>query len=116
MSAALVVGESIKSTLGTTFDEGAKADYYLTDQLDDVDFPASLASAIRESDVVAAATGFTQLQARVDGTVSDVVALDFDQIASLLDLNLQEGSFVTNVANPVVVSVERGQSNRCFGR
>lgn len=106
VSTALVVGESIKSTLGTTFEQSARADYYLTDQLEEVEFPAGLADAIRESELVSAATGFTQLQARIDGTVSDVVGIDFLQIESLLDLDLQDGSFITNVANPVVISVD----------
>ncbi len=106
VSTALVVGESIKKTIGSAIDQSARADYYLTDQLEEVEFPAGLAAEIRESDVVAAATGFTQVQARVDGTVSDVIGVDFDQIESLLDLDLQDGSFITNVANPVVVSVD----------
>ena len=64
VSTALVVGESVKATIGSTFEQSAKAEYYLTDELDEVEFPATLASEIRESDVVAAATGFTHLEAR----------------------------------------------------
>jgi len=106
VSAALTVGASIKSTIGTTFEESAIADYYITDDLMDVDFPATLASEVRESDVVTAATGFTQTDAKVNGTIAAVVGLEFDQIESLLDLDVQDGSFTTNVANPVVVSVD----------
>ena len=42
VTTALVVGESVKATIGSTFERSAKADYYLTDDLDEVDFPASL--------------------------------------------------------------------------
>ena len=80
VTTALVVGESVKATIGSTFERSAKADYYVTDDLDEVDFPASLAGELRQSDVVAAATGFTHFDARVDGTVTGVVGFDFDQI------------------------------------
>ena len=106
VSTALVVGESVKATIGSTFEQSAKADYYLTDDLEEVEFPATLASEIRQSDVVAAATGFTHVEARVDGTVTDVVGLDFDQIDAVLDLDVRAGGFDRNVANPVVMSVD----------
>ncbi len=110
VSAALTVGASIKSTIGTTFEQSAVADYYVTDDLLDVDFPATLVSEVSESDLVSGATGFTQLEARVDGAVVDVVGLDFDQIDGLLDLDVREGSFATNVSNPVVVSVDEAEA------
>ncbi|MDP9463797.1 MAG: ABC transporter permease, partial [Actinomycetota bacterium] len=75
VTTALVVGQSVKATIGSTFEQSAKADYYLTDDLEEVEFPATLSGEIRESDVVTAATGFTKLEARVDGTVADVVGL-----------------------------------------
>ena len=106
VSTALVVGESVKATIGSTFERSAKADYYLTDDLDEVDFPATLAGELRQSDVVAAATGFTHFDARVDGTVTDVVGFDFDQIDAVLDLDVTAGGFDRSVANPVVVSVD----------
>jgi len=110
VSAALTVGASIKSTIGTTFQQSAVADYYVTDDLLDVDFPATLASEVSESDLVSGATGFSQLEARVDGAVVDVVGFDFDQIDGLLDLDVREGSFATNVSNPVVVSVDEAEA------
>ena len=42
VTTALVVGQSVKATIGSTFEHSAKADYYLTDDLDKVQFPASL--------------------------------------------------------------------------
>ena len=51
VTTALVVGQSVKATIGSTFEQSAKADYYLTDELDEVQFPATLAGEIRKSDV-----------------------------------------------------------------
>lgn len=106
VSMALVVGASVKATIGSTFEQSAKADYYLTDDLEEVEFPATLASEVRESDAVAAATGFTQVEARIGGTVTDVVGVEFDQIEAVLDLDVRTGSFDRNVANPLVMSVD----------
>jgi putative ABC transport system permease protein len=104
------VGASIKSTIGTTFEQSAVADYYVTDDLLDVEFPATLTSEIRESDLVTGASGFTQLEAKVDGSVVDVVGLDFAEVNGLLDLDVQEGSFATNVSNPIVISVDEAEA------
>lgn len=62
VTTALVVGQSVKSTIASTFSHSAKADYYLTDDLDEVQFPATLANEIRRSGVVEAATGFTPVE------------------------------------------------------
>jgi putative ABC transport system permease protein len=110
VSTALVVGESVKASLGSTLEQSALAEYYLTDELDDVEFPATLADELRASDAVTAATGFTPFEARVDGTVTDVVGLDFDQIDAVLDLDVQAGAFDTGVTNPVVVSVDEADA------
>ena len=106
VSTALVVGQSVKATTGSTFERAAKAEFYLSDDLDEVTFPATLAEELRRSPVVAAATGFTRLEARVDGDVTDVVAVEFDQVDAVLDLDVRAGGFERTVANPVVVSVD----------
>jgi putative ABC transport system permease protein len=110
VTTALVVGQSVKTTIGSTFEQSAKAEYYLTDDLEEVEFPATLADEIRKSDVVTAATGFTQFEARVDGSVTDVVGFEFDQIDSVLDLYVRSGRFDSNAANPVVVSADEATS------
>jgi putative ABC transport system permease protein len=106
VSTALVVGESVKATIGSTFEQSAKAEYYITDDLEEVEFPATLVSEIRRSGVVDAATGFTPLEARIDGNVTDVVGFDFDQIDAVLDLDVQAGGFDHNASNPLVISVD----------
>jgi putative ABC transport system permease protein len=106
VSTALVVGESVKARIGSTFEQSAKADYFLTDDLDEVDFPATLAPDLGDSDVVAAATGFTNVEARVDGNVTDVVGFDFGQIDDVLHLDVRAGRFDPDVAHPLVISVD----------
>ena len=112
VTTALVVGQSVKSTIGSTFEHSSKADYYLTDDLEQVQFPATLAGEIRQSHAVAAATGITAVEARIDGKVTDVVGFDFDQIEAVLDLDVQAGGFDRNVVNPVVVSVDKATASK----
>jgi putative ABC transport system permease protein len=106
VSTALVVGDSVKATIGSAFEASAKADYYVTDELDEVQFPDTLAGELRESEVVAAATGFTPFEARIGGTVTDAVGLDFDQMGAVLDVDVTPGGFDSKVDNAVVVSVD----------
>jgi putative ABC transport system permease protein len=110
VTTALVVAQSVKATIGSAFERSARADYYVTDELDDVDFPATLADELRGSGVVDAAAGFTQVDARVDGTEASVVGFDFGQIDELLDLDVRAGGFDTRVALPAVVSVDRSEA------
>ena len=111
VTTALVVGDSVKASMATTFERSAKADYYVTDELEDVDvtrrrWPASS----RQSKAVGAATGFAEVDARVDGTVTGVAGFDFDQIDHLLDLDVTQGSFDTDVEYPAVVSVDEAKA------
>lgn len=108
---AFVVGASVKATVGAAFDRSAKAEYYVTDDLDEVDFPVTLAGDLRSSDIVDAATGFTPFEARVDGTVTDVVGFDFGEIERLLDLDVRAGGFDSAVTNPAVVSVDEATAS-----
>jgi putative ABC transport system permease protein len=110
VTTALVVGKSVKETIGSTFVQSSKADYYVSDDLDEVQFPATLADQIRQSPVVAAATGFTPVEARVGGTVSHVIGFDFAQIGGVLDVHVTSGGFAGNVADPVVVSADRART------
>jgi putative ABC transport system permease protein len=110
VSTALVVGQSIKANIGTTFDDVAVAEYYVTDQLEEVDFPSSLAAQVRSWEAVDAATGFSFLEARVDGSVTDIAAADFDELPLLLDLDVTSGGYDTTVVNPVVISGDEADS------
>jgi putative ABC transport system permease protein len=109
VTTALVLAASVKATIGSTFERSAKADYYLSDDLDEVDFPATLAAELRQSDIVAAASGFTHFDARIDGTVTSAVGFDFDQIDALLDVDVRAGGFDNGVDHPVVVSVDEAR-------
>jgi putative ABC transport system permease protein len=106
VTTALVVGDSLKASMSSTFDRSAKADYYVTDELDDVRFPASLAERIDQSAEIAAVTGFAPVDARIDGTVASVVGVDFDQIGELVDLGVTQGGIVSGVPDPAVISAD----------
>ena len=82
----------------------------MTYELEEVDFPASLAAEIRSSELVDAATGFSYVEARVDGAVTDIAAADFDQVPLLLDLDVTSGGYDTSVSNPVAISNDEAES------
>jgi putative ABC transport system permease protein len=106
VSTALVIGQSVKASVGSAFERSAKADYFVTDELEEVEFPTSVVDELHRSDVVSAAAGFSQFEARVDGSIGDVVAVDFDDIDAVLDLDVRTGGFETSAENPVAVSVD----------
>jgi putative ABC transport system permease protein len=110
VTSALLVGASVKSAVGTTFERSVTADRFVSDELDSAEFPATLAGELRRSDAVQAATGFTSVDVRVDGKVTNAEAFEFDQIGSLLDVDVAAGRFDPAVANPVVVSTGRAES------
>ena len=107
VTTALVVGQSVKANIGSTLEETANAEYFITDQLEEVDFPAALAFEVRSADFVDAASGFRYLDARVDGTIQNVGAVEFDQMPLLLDLGITDGGYDTSVINPVVISADK---------
>jgi len=110
VTTALVVGQSIKVNLGTTLQDVAQADYFVTDQLQEVDFPSTLAADIRSAEFVDAAGGFRYVEARVDGVILEVVAGEFDQIPALVDFDLSAGGYDSGVVNPVVISGDVAES------
>ena len=108
---ALVVGQSVKDSVGTTLEESATADYYLTDQLEDVDFPLGLTEQLEQDDVFDSVAGFRYVETRVDGTIGTNIAADFGQLAPLLNADLSEGSYDTTINNPVLVASKHADVN-----
>jgi putative ABC transport system permease protein len=102
----LVVGATVKATIGSTFERAARAEYYLTDDLDEVAFPAALADELRSSPIIDAATGFTPIDVKLDGAVTSVVGFEFDEIAALIDLDVREGSWDAEGTRRAMVSAE----------
>jgi putative ABC transport system permease protein len=110
VSTALVVGESIKSHIGTTLEDVATADYFVTDQLEEVDFPPALADEVGGSSVVDSVSGFRYLEVQVDGVIADVTSADFAQVETLLNIDVEEGGYDTTVINPVVVHSDEAET------
>jgi hypothetical protein len=88
-SASLVVGASVKSNIASTMERAVLADYIVTTQTEEVDFPITLATKLEAARVVDSVTGFRYVEARVGEDVDDVVAADFTQVGALLDLDMQ---------------------------
>ncbi|MBI4934329.1 MAG: ABC transporter permease [Actinobacteria bacterium] len=101
---AMIAAESVKASIGSTLADSAKAEYYLSDELDEVAFPAEVVGETLGLAGVDAATGFTPLEVRIDDTVTEVIGFDFDQIDALLDVDVRAGAFDSDVSSPVVVS------------
>ncbi len=104
VSAVLVVGHSVKQTLGSSLSEVAIGDYYLTDELDEVTFPLGLPAELAADDRFDAVSGFRYVETRIGDEVSENVAADFDQVPELLELDVSEGGYDTTVANPVLIA------------
>lgn len=90
VSTALVIGESIKQHIGNTVEEVATADYFVTDDLDEVDFPAELLLDVRESPIVDTAAGFATYEAEVDGVIRDITMTDLAALPAVLDLGVAD--------------------------
>jgi len=111
VSTALIVGESVKTSLSTTLERVAMADYYITDQLAEVHFPSGLAEEIREDDLVIAAGGFSSFEARIDGEIQDVASVEFAQLDGLLDLNVRERSQDQDASTGVLISTDEAAAS-----
>ncbi len=110
VSTALIVGASVKSTIASTMERSVLADYMVTTQLEEVDFPTTLAAELESTDVVDAVTGFRYTEARVGEDVQDVVAADFTQVGQLLDLDVQDGGYDTATTHPVMVAADHADA------
>jgi putative ABC transport system permease protein len=65
---------------------------------------------LRTAEGVSAATGFSDVEARVDGEVVYVAGFDFDQVDDLLEVDVTQGSFRTEVDYPAVVSTDEAEA------
>lgn len=111
VSTALVVGQSIKKSVGTTLEESATADFFLTDQLEDVNFPIGLPGQLKENGLFASVSGFRYVETRVDGEIGTNVAADFAQLAPLLNADIREGGYDLAVTNPVLIASKYAESS-----
>ncbi len=100
VSTALVVGQSIKESIGTTLEDSATADYYLTDQLDEVTFPLGLPADLAANDLFDSVSGFRYVETRVDGEIGTNVAADFAQLPPLLNADIR-ATVATTSRSPI---------------
>lgn len=110
VSTALIVGQSVKKTVGTTLEESATADFFMTDQLEDVEFPLGLPGELAENDLFASVSGFRYVETRVDGEISTNVAASFSELEPLLDADIREGGYELDATNPVLIAAKHAES------
>jgi putative ABC transport system permease protein len=111
VTTAMVVGQSVKTTLAGSIEESVKAEYIVSTQLLEVEFPNELATDLQQSDLVDAVTGFRYIEARVDGDIKDVVAADLGQLGALLDLSVETNNPEAGFANAVLVSKDHAEES-----
>ena len=112
VSMALVTGASIKSQLGTNLEDAVMADYLMTDQASEAGFPTAVVDQIVADPHFDAVTGFRFSEMQVDDSIADVTAARFDDLGSLFDLDVTEGSIPAQAGDEpsALVSRELAQS------
>ena len=112
VSTSLIVGQSIKSNFGTTLEQSATGDYYVTDQLVEVDFPLELPAQIASNtELFDAVAGFRYVETRVDGEIAEVVATDFTQLLPVMNADVREGDLGSSVDKPVLVAARHAEES-----
>ncbi len=106
VSMALVVGQSIKSQIGSNLETAMLADYLLTDQAAEAGFPTAIVEEIDADPTFDAVTGFRVAEMQVDDEIVDVIAARFGHLPTLFDLDVTEGA-IDGADDSVLVSRAR---------
>ena len=111
VTTALVVGDSVKASMASTFERSAKADYYVTDELEEVEFPAD--AGRRDP---CSRTPSTRRPGSPTSTPASTArspawpASTSIRSTTLLDVDVTQGSFATDVEYPAVVSADEAKT------
>jgi len=98
-----VVGESVKSSLGTLIEQSVTADYVIAGNEDDSGISPAVADNLEASGQFAAVTGMRYDEARLGTDVLEVTALDLGAVDQLFDIDLQEGVLPASDATDVIL-------------
>lgn len=104
VSTVMIVGQSVKTTLGNILEESATADYYVTDELPEVTFPLDLPAELEANEAFESVVGFRYVETRVAGEIATNVATSFDQVEGVLNADVREGGYDTSAVNPVLIA------------
>jgi len=102
VSTVLIVGESVKSRLGDLLETSVQADYLIVDD-SEAGVTTDLAAELVSTGQFSAVTGFRYDEARLSGTVSEVVAADLTSLDQLLSLDIRSGAIPTAGSTDVVL-------------
>ena len=112
VSMALVVGQSVKTQIGSDLDDAMLANYLLTDQASEAGFPAAIVTEIDADPTFDAVTGFriADMQVSDELAIVEVTAARFDALPELFDLDISEGS-INATDNGALVSRARADAD-----
>jgi len=110
VSMALVVGESVKTQLGSGVERVVLADYLLTDQVADAGFPSTVVDELISDPAYATVTGFRNSEMMVGEEIVGVTASRLGDLSELFDLQISDGS-ITNEPTQLLVSRDRADAD-----
>ncbi len=110
VSMALVVGQSIKTQIGSDIEETVAADYLLTSQVPDARFPSSIIEEIEADPAFGAVTGFRTSEMDVADEIVEVTAARLDDLPELIDIEISRGAIASN-GNQVLVRQVTAEAN-----
>lgn len=102
VSTVLIVGESVKSRLGDLLETSVQADYLIVDD-SEAGVTSDLAAELTATGRFSAVTGFRYDEARLSGSVSEVVAADLTSLGRLLSLDIRSGAIPSDDSADVVL-------------
>lgn len=102
VSMALVVGESVKSQLGSNLESAVTADYLLTDQVADAGFPTTIVDEVAGDPAFGAVTGFRISDMQVGDTVVEVNASRYSDLEQLINLDISDGALGTDSGDALI--------------
>jgi len=102
VSMALVVGQSVKTQLGSDLETAVQADYLLTDQAGDAGFSSTIVDDLATNPLVEAVTGFRLSEAQIDDETVGIAAADLSSMTSLFELAISDGVVATESSDVLV--------------
>ena len=116
ITAALVVGDSLKSQIGQTLDTAISADYLISDP-DFFDIPLTVADEVDAMPEIGQSVAVSEVQVQITTPTPDegfepttetlwYNVSDLDDVDALLDLGVDRGSLDTDVVNALVLPSE----------
>ncbi len=102
VSMALVLGDSVKTTLADDLDTAVQAEYLLSDTGSEVGFPSTIVDEISADSTFDAVTGFQLSEMQIGDEVVDVTAARFDDMSELFTIDISGGAYGTDTDSALI--------------